>query len=66
MDKDRPQKKSNTTTFFEELNGQFIENINLADNDRYISIYFSNGLKLLFQLFGNKPNVFLVRDGMIT
>lgn len=66
LDKDRPQKKSNTTTFFEVLNEQFIENINLADNDRYISIHFSKGLKLLFQLFGNNPNVFLVRDGIIT
>lgn len=64
-DQYRPAKKSNITHFFNVLGQQKITQVNLAENDRLITIHFSNGLKLLFRLFGNHPNVMLVKDGLI-
>lgn len=65
LDKDRPAKKSNITTFFAILEQKTIHDATLADNDRYITIHFEQGLSLLFQLFGNKPNVFLIQNNLI-
>ena len=64
-DKYRAPKKSNVTTFFDTHKGEKIKNVSLADNDRFVTFWFHNDKKLLFQLFGNKPNVFLVEDGTI-
>lgn len=64
-DRYRASKKSNVTSFFKPLEGQKITAITLADNDRFISFQFQDGHTLLFQLFGNKPNVFLIRDNLI-
>ncbi|MEX0649254.1 MAG: NFACT RNA binding domain-containing protein [Balneolaceae bacterium] len=64
-DKDRPPKKSNVTHFFPDLEQKKISDINLAENDRYLTIHFENGLSLIFQLFGNKPNIFLVKKNEI-
>lgn len=66
LDKDRPAKKSHVTHFFEELQGKKISDITLAENDRFVTFYFENEASLLFQLFGNKPNIFLIKDGLIT
>jgi predicted ribosome quality control (RQC) complex YloA/Tae2 family protein len=65
-DKFRGAKKSNVTEFFGRIKDQKILTIELADNDRIISIVFDGGGKLVFQIFGNKPNVYLVEDGIIT
>lgn len=65
FDKDRPSKKTNVTTFFSDLEQKKILNVTLADNDRFITIHFEDSLLLLFQLFGNKPNVFLVKENVI-
>lgn len=64
-DAEKPQKKTNVTTFFENLKGDTIQNITLAGNDRFMTILFDSGLYLLFQIFGNKPNVFLIKDKII-
>ncbi|PKD45266.1 NFACT RNA binding domain-containing protein [Rhodohalobacter barkolensis] len=64
-DKYRGAKKANVTEFFERLKNQKILTLNLADGDRILTIHFENDLKLIFQLFGNKPNVFLIDDGII-
>lgn len=61
----RPPKKSNVIYFFESLEGQQITEMQLADKDRLVSIYFDNGQHLLFKLFSGNPNVFLVEDGVI-
>lgn len=61
LDKNRPAKKSNITTFFTILENKKIQNITLADNDRYVTIHFEQDLSLLFQIFGNKPNIFLIQ-----
>jgi predicted ribosome quality control (RQC) complex YloA/Tae2 family protein len=64
-DQYRGAKKANVTEFFERLKNQKILTLNLADGDRILTIHFENDLKLIFQLFGNKPNVFLIDDGII-
>lgn len=65
-DQYRAPKKANVTNFFESLAGLKISSIELAEGDRLLSVWFDDGRKLLFQLFGNSPNVFLVKDGIIT
>ena len=64
-DKFRGAKKSNVTEFFDRLKDQKILTIKLAGQDRIISVFFESGVKLVFQVFGNKPNIFLVEDGTI-
>ncbi len=61
----RPPKKSNVIDFFESLAGQKITDVQLADKDRLVSIYFDKGQHLLFKLFSGNPNVFLVEDEVI-
>lgn len=61
----RSPKKNNVTKFFSALNGCKIVDINIADNDRFISIHFESGHQLLFQLFGSNPNLFLIRENTI-
>ena len=61
----RPRKKSNVTSFFDELKETLIEDVRLADGDRWLTLVFDNGDELLFQLFGNTPNIFHIRDGKI-
>jgi predicted ribosome quality control (RQC) complex YloA/Tae2 family protein len=65
LDKYRPRKKSNVTTFFSDAENEIITSVTLADNDRYISLMLSSGKKLLFRLFGNNPNIFLTDEGII-
>lgn len=64
-DKYRPAKKSNTTNFFSELKQQNIIDVNLAENDRLITFHFQADYKLIFLLFGNHPNAFLIKEGTI-
>lgn len=64
-DKYRAPKKSNVTHFFETMSGSTITDVSLAKNDRFITIEFQNQKKLLFQLFGNSPNVLLIENGKI-
>ncbi len=64
-DKYRAPKKSNVTHFFDSMSGSKITDVSLAKNDRYITMKFNSGEKLLFQLFGNSPNVFLINNGKI-
>lgn len=64
-DQYRAAKKSNITSFFDELSGLKVKEVCLAEHDRFISFYFENDFLLLFRLFGNQPNCFLVKDGLI-
>lgn len=65
FDKHRGAKKSNVTEFFNVLKGAAISAFELAEHDRILTIHFEQNRKLVFQLFGNKPNVFLIVDGLI-
>jgi predicted ribosome quality control (RQC) complex YloA/Tae2 family protein len=61
----RPPKKSNVINFFPSLEGEKIIDMQLADKDRLVSLYFENDQHLLFKLFSGHPNVFLVEDDVI-
>jgi len=65
VDSDRPPKKTNTTPFFEVLSGKSVREVSMAENDRFITIWFDEDYSLMFQIFGNSPNVFLIRDNVI-
>src|SRR5690625_4164332 len=58
-------KKKNVTSFFRSAEGQIVNDVQLADNDRVISFSLTDEMQLVFRLFGNHPNIFLVRNGMI-
>lgn len=64
-DRFRPMKKKNVTSFFRSAEGQIVNDVQLADNDRVISFSLTDEMQLVFRLFGNHPNIFLVRNGMI-
>lgn len=64
-DKYRAPKKSNVTHFFDSMSGSKITDVTLAENDRLLTMKFVTGEKLLFQLFGNSPNVLLIDNGKI-
>ena len=61
----RPRKKANVTSFFDSLKENLIEDVQLAEGDRWLTLCFKNGDELLFQLFGNTPNIFHIRNGVI-
>ncbi len=65
LDKHRPRKKSNVTTFFESTENDIIDSVHLSDNDRYIYLMLKSGKKILFRLFGNNPNVYLIHEQII-
>ena len=65
LDDYRPPKKRNVLEFFGQLSGLEITDCALAKHDRLWSLYFENGSRLLFKLFGNDVNVLLVQDNQI-
>jgi predicted ribosome quality control (RQC) complex YloA/Tae2 family protein len=66
LDNSRPPKKSNATTFFDQLNEDKLIKISLNDNDRFLTVLFQSGRELLFLPFGNHPNVFLIDNDEIS
>lgn len=61
----KPAKKSNVTSFFDQLSSKKILDMNISDHDRFMHIYLEDNFKLLLQLFGNKPNIYLIRENII-
>lgn len=61
----RNPKKANVTSFFDILKEKLIVDVQLAEGDRWLSLIFENGDELLFQLFGNTPNIFHTKNGLI-
>jgi len=61
----RAPKKSNVLNFFESLSGSKVEKTGLAENDRLVTIKLNGKANLLFQLFGNKANLFMTIDEKI-
>ncbi len=66
LDDYRPPKKSNVKSFFDQLSEEKLIKILLAKNDRFVTIQFQSGHKLLFLPFGNHPNLFLIQSETIT
>jgi predicted ribosome quality control (RQC) complex YloA/Tae2 family protein len=65
QDQYRAPKKANTMNFFESVSGSNVSDLSLAETDRFITVKLDNDSKLLFTLFGNSPNVFLIKKGLI-
>ncbi len=61
----RNPKKANVTNFFDLLKENIIKNVELTEGDRWITFTFENEYELLFRMFGNDPNVFLIRNNEI-
>ncbi len=61
----RNPKKANVTSFFDSFTKNIIKEVHLAEGDRWLSLQFESGGELLFQLFGNTPNIFLIRNDII-
>lgn len=58
-------KRQNTAAFFDDLHGDRLLEINLADSDRYVQFLFESGSELVFLLYSNHANALLVREGRI-
>lgn len=58
-------KIKNAARFFEKLKGSRVTNLQLAEGDRLLTLELNNDQQILFQLFGNSANIFLVGDGLI-
>ncbi len=61
----RPAKKTNVTSFFNQLSDKRILDLSLSEHDRFITIDFPDNYKLQLQLFGNKPNIHLIQKNII-
>ena len=55
-------KKKNTISFFEQIYGLSITGIELAKTDRIVTISFENDFSLVFKIFSNNANVFLLKN----
>lgn len=64
LDKYQIPQRLNTAIFFNELKGEKLVDIRLADGDRYITFSFGNSLELIFLLYSNNANV-LLADGQV-
>lgn len=55
-------KQKNTISFFEEIYGLHIIDIEIAETDRIITIYLEQDFKLVFKVFSNSANVMLLQQ----
>ncbi|NNF58619.1 MAG: DUF814 domain-containing protein [Rhodothermaceae bacterium] len=55
--------RRNTASVFESAHGQAITSVRTAERDRFVFFDFADGRALQVQLFGPRPNVFLVDAG---
>jgi predicted ribosome quality control (RQC) complex YloA/Tae2 family protein len=56
---------SNAASFFEELEGKLLLDVQLSENDRIVTFLFEQDLRLIYYAFGPKANVFLFRGDHI-
>ncbi len=64
LDTYAPPKQKNRLTFFEELEDLKVLDISIAETDRILTIVLENGYELVFKLFSNQANVFLIKEGV--
>ncbi len=65
IDRYQVPKRQNTSTFFEDLHGDTLTAIRLAEADRFVQFMFSSGRELIFLLYSNHANSILVSEGRI-
>lgn len=59
------EKSHNVASFFEILTGQLFKTSQVSDGDRLVTLFFEDDYKLILQLFGSRPNVFLIKNDRI-
>ena len=57
--------RRNTATLFELAHGRAVKRIRTAERDRYVFIELEDGSAFQLQLFGSRPNVFLVEEDVV-
>ncbi len=58
--------RRNVATLFEDVIGQVVSGVSIADRDRLVSLELDDGSRILWQLFGARANAFHVApDGTI-
>lgn len=57
--------KRNSATLFSELHGEAVKYLTCANRDRFLFIGFEDDSSFQVQLFGSRPNVFLVRENRV-
>ena len=65
LDRYQKPQRLNTTTFFKELIGSRITDINLENRDRYIRMRFDDGKELIFLMYSNHSNIILGENNLI-
>lgn len=58
-------KSHNAASFYGVLEGRLLIDSEVADGDRLVILHFDDGYRLILQLFGPKPNVFLTHNNLI-
>lgn len=66
LDRYQPPRRGNSAIFFEDLRGASLDDITLAENDRFVQFHFSNGHKLIFVLYSAKANALLCQNGLVS
>lgn len=66
LDVPRPSKKRNALTFFESCYGSLVIDVDIAENDRWLTIGLENDHHLVFRLFSHKANVLLIHKQVVT
>ncbi len=65
LDAHSEPKQKNRLTFFEDIYEHKVLDIVVAETDRILKIVIENDYELVFKLFSNQANVFLVKQGSI-
>jgi len=58
-------KRQNTTTFFDDLLGDRVTDIKLAESDRFVQFLFESGREILFLLYSNHANAIFTNKGVV-
>ncbi|MTI86402.1 MAG: DUF814 domain-containing protein [Balneolaceae bacterium] len=61
----RGAKKGNTIRFFEDVYGLTIQDIEIAETDRWLALVLENDQRIRFRLFSNQANAFLTQKDEI-
>ena len=65
LDEYRPEKRSNTLHFFEIIKDSRITKLELAENDRLITMKLDKSYEIKIQLYSSRANVFLIDQSRI-
>jgi predicted ribosome quality control (RQC) complex YloA/Tae2 family protein len=59
------QSYTNAASFFDDLEGKQLLDVQLSEHDRVVTLLFEQDLRLVYYVFGPKANVFLIKGNDI-